>query len=178
MTENYKWYIIQVTAGSEKKVKESILEQATKNNTLASFKDIVIPVINVPETKRGKKVLTEKKTMPGYVLLCMDLNDASWHLVRAVKKVVCFLGESNKPKALTEKEIANIFSGLEVAAKKVSFNSTFEKGAILEIIDGPFASFTGEVEEVDDEKEKLKIIVKIFSRVITMELNFDQVKKA
>jgi transcriptional antiterminator NusG len=178
MNANYQWYIIQVTAGSEKKVKESILEQAAKKNISASFKDVIIPVIQVPELKRGKKVLTEKKTMPGYVLLCMELNDDSWHLVRAIKKVVCFLGENNKPKAISEKEINNIFSGLEVAAKKVSFNATFEKGSIVDIIDGPFASFSGEIEEVDDEKEKLKIIVKILSRVIPIELNFDQVKKA
>lgn len=178
MTENYKWYIIQVTAGFEKKVKESILEQATKNNTLASFKEIVIPVINVPEIKRGKKVLVEKKTMPGYVLLCMDLNDSSWHLVRAIKKVVCFLGENNKPKAISQKEIDNIFSSLEAAEKKVSFDESFEKGSVVEIVDGPFVSFAGEVEEIDLEKEKLKVIVKILSRVITIELSFNQVKKA
>jgi transcriptional antiterminator NusG len=178
MSEKFEWYIIQVSAGSEKKVKEAILETAAKKNLLDLFKEIVIPIIEVPEIKRGKKVLVEKKTMPGYILLNMVITNESWHLVRSVKKVVCFLGENNKPKAISEKEISNIFSGLEIAAKKVSFTKSFEKGIVVEIMDGPFASFSGEIEEVDEEKEKLRISVKILSRVIPIELNFNQVKKS
>ena len=177
MDTNYSWYIIQVAPGSEKRVKETIVEQARKKEISHFFEQILIPSIEVPEMKKGKKILVEKKTMPGYIFLRIVMNDQSWQLVRAVPKVLNFLGDGKNPKAISEQEVKNTFNQLEEAAQKIGRNIEFTRGESVEITEGPFAFFTGNVEEIDEQKEKLTVFVKIFGRDTSIEVNFSQVKK-
>lgn len=172
-----KWYILHTVSGSEKGVKKMLEDQIVKKKMSASFEEIVVPVIEVPEIKRGKKVVTEKKFMPGYVLIKMDMTDESWHLVKSVPKTTGFLGSKTAPQALSESEVQRVFAQLEVEAKNVSATSLYSVGDKVQVIDGPFDSFSGVVEEADGEAQKLKISVSIFGKATPIELSFTQVKK-
>lgn len=172
-----KWYVLHTSSGSEKNVKRSIIDQAAKQNMSEYFEDIVVPVIEVAEVKRGKNVTTEKKFMPGYILIKMNMTDESWHLVKSIKKVADFLGSKSSPQALSEKEVENVFSNLESEAKGASSLKLYEIGEVVIVTDGPFETFTGIVEEVDDEKNRLRVSISIFGKATPIELNFTQVKK-
>lgn len=172
-----KWYILHTASGSEKAVKRMLEDQIRKKKMSDSFKDIVVPVVEVPEIKRGKKVLVEKKFMPGYVLIKMDMSDESWHLVKSIPRLTGFLGSKNQPQPLSEAEVQKIFSQLEVESKNASESSLYSVGNKVQVIDGPFDSFSGVVEEVDVEGQKLKISVSIFGKSTPIELAFSQVKK-
>jgi transcriptional antiterminator NusG len=172
-----KWYIIHTLSGSEKRVKQMILDQIEKKNMSEFFEDIVVPVIEIPEVKRGKSVKTEKKFMPGYVLIKMHMTDQSWHLVKNVPKISGFLG--NKfPQALTEAEIKNIFSQLETERKEANTSRLYDIGESVIVTEGPFETFSGVVEEVDSEKQKLRVSISIFGKATPIGLNFTQVKKS
>ncbi len=173
----YNWYIVHTLSGSEKKVKDGILEQARKDNLEDCFTEIVVPSLEVPELKKGKKVLTEKKMMPGYILINMAMSDKSWHLVKNIPRVTGFLGGSKKPHPVPQKEVDEIFSQLETKAKDASSSLSFEIGEKVKVIDGPFESFVGEIEEIDNEKSRLKVSVSIFGRSTPVDLNFNQVEK-
>ncbi|MCF8462823.1 MAG: transcription termination/antitermination protein NusG [Rickettsiaceae bacterium] len=177
MDKNYNWYIIQVAPGSEKRVKETIIEQARKKDMSDCFEQILVPSIEMPETKKGKKVLVEKKTMPGYIFLRMLMNDDSWHLVKSAPKVLNFLGDGKNPTIVSEQEIRKTFSQLEEAAQTVSRNIEFMRGDNVEITEGPFAFFAGTIEDVDEKKNKLTVFVKIFGRDTSIEVSFNQAKK-
>ncbi len=172
-----RWYIIHILSGSEKRIKQMILEQAAKKGLTDSFGDIVIPVVEVPEVKRGKQVKTEKKIMPGYMLVQMELTDATWQLVQNIPKVTGFLGSGSKPRPVPDSEVAEVFKQLESKAKHVSAVNMFEIGEKVMVIDGPFETFSGLVEEVDLEKSKLRVSVAIFGRATPIDLAFNQVKK-
>ena len=172
------WYILHTVSGSEKGVKKMIEDQIVKKKMSDYFEEIVVPVVEVPEIKRGKRVLSEKKFMPGYVLIKMDMNDESWHLVKSVPKTTGFLGSKTVPKALSEREVDAIFKQLENESKNASVSSIYNVGDKVQVIDGPFDSFSGVVEEVDVEEQKLKISVSIFGKATPIELGFTQVKKS
>ncbi len=172
----YQWYIIHTNAGAERKIKEDILIQATKRNMGSIFNNIVIPSIQVPGILRGKHVNVEKKLMPSYILIHMEMNDESWHLVSSIPKVTGFLG-NNSPKSIPEDEVKKILNRLQEKAEEISSHTSFEIGETIEVVDGPFDSFVGTIEEIDNEKSKLKVSVTIFGRSTPVELNFNQVKK-
>lgn len=172
-----QWYVIHTLSGSEKGVKQMILDQIAKQNMGEYFKDIVVPVIEVPEVKRGKNVKTEKKFMPGYILINMVMTDDSWHLVKSVAKVTGFLGSKSTPHPLTEKEVQNIFKKLESETKDAKISRLYEVGEAVIVTDGPFETFIGVVEEIDYEKNRLKLAISIFGKATPIELNFTQVKK-
>lgn len=173
-----KWYILHSISGSEKKVKKLIEEQIAKKHMSEYFEEILIPVILVPEIKRGRKVVTEKKFMPGYILIKMKMTDESWHLVKSVPKITGFLGTRTKPKAMNDQEIKRILKQIEFESKNLSVASLYHVGDKIQVIDGPFDSFSGFVEEVNSDSQKLKISVFIFGKATPIELNFNQVKKS
>ena len=172
-----KWYILHTVSGSENGVKRMIEDQVLKKKMSDYFEEIVVPVVEVPEIKRGKKVLSEKKFMPGYIMMKMKMTDESWHLVKSVPKTTGFLGSKTTPQSLSESEVKAVFSQLEAESKSVSISSLYNVGDKVQVIDGPFDSFSGVVEEVDGESQKLKISVSIFGKATPIELSFTQVKK-
>lgn len=172
-----QWYVIHTLSGSEKRVKQMILDQIAKQGMSESFEDIIVPVIEVPEVKRGKNVKTEKKFMPGYIFVKMKMTDDAWHLVKSVTKVTGFLGSKSTPQALSEKEIQNIFSKLESETKDARVSKLYEIGEVIIVTDGPFETFTGVIEEIDYDKNKLRVSISIFGKATPIELNFTQVKK-
>jgi transcriptional antiterminator NusG len=173
-----QWYVIHTISGSEKRVKQMILDQIAKKNMSEFFGDIVVPVIEVPEVKRGKNVKTEKKFMPGYIFIQMNMTDDSWHLVKSVTKVTGFLGGKSAPTALSETEIQNIFSKLESENKDAEISKLYEVGEVVIVTDGPFETFTGVVEEIYNDKSRLRVSISIFGKATPIELNFTQVRKS
>ena len=172
-----KWYILHTVSGSENGVKRMIEDQIQKKKMFDFFEEIIIPVIEVPEIKKGKKVISEKKFMPGYILIKMNMTDESWHLVKSVSKITGFLGSKTNPQSLSEHEVQNIFQQLEAESKTAVISSMFAVGDKVKIIDGPFDSFSGSVEEVDAEGQRMKVSVSIFGKATPIELAFAQVKK-
>lgn len=172
-----KWYILHTMSGAEKSIKKAIEDQINKMKMSEFFEDIVVPVIEVPEIKRGKKVMQEKKLMPGYVLIKMVMNDKSWHLIKSVPKITGFLGSKTNPKPLSEVEVEDIFKKIESESENALSSSLYNVGDTVQVIDGPFDSFSGIVEEIDNEAQKLKISVSIFGKATQIELAFSQVKK-
>lgn len=173
-----KWYILHSMSGSEKGVKASIEDQISRKNMSEYFEDILVPVTQVPEIKRGKQVMAEKKFMPGYILIKMKMTDESWHLVKSVPKITGFLGSKTTPQALTDKEVEIIFKQMESEEKNATSSSLYNVGDKVQVIDGPFDAFSGTVEEVDLEGQKLKISVSIFGKATPIELSFTQVKRS
>jgi transcriptional antiterminator NusG len=172
-----KWYVIHTLSGSEKRVKQMIFDQAAKKSMQNIFEDIVIPVIEVPEVKKGKVGKAEKKIMPGYILLKMNMTDEAWHLVKSVPKITGFLGSKSTPQALTDKEVENIFSRIELETKGAVVAKLYDIGEQIIVTDGPFDTFTGVVEDIDNDKKRLKVSISIFGKATPIELSFTQVKK-
>jgi transcription termination/antitermination protein NusG len=172
-----RWYIIHAHSGFEKKVSQSIKEQAAQHNISDMFAEIVIPTEEVVEVRRGKKMSAERKFFPGYVLIKMELNDESWHLVKNTQKVTGFLGGSGKPQAISETEANAILNQVKEGIERPKNIIYFEIGEQVKVTTGPFESFIGTVEEVDDEKRRLKVAVSIFGRSTPVELEFLQVEK-
>lgn len=173
-----RWYIIHAYSGFENKVKESILSEAERMGLSQLVEDVQVPSETVTEVKRGKKVQVDRKTMPGYVLAKLTLNDDVYHLVKNTPKVTGFLGSSGKPQAISESEAARYFGAAEAAAaaprKQVSVD--YEIGDSVKVLDGPFASFNGVVEELDFDKNRVKVSVSIFGRATPVELDFEHVE--
>lgn len=173
-----RWYIIHAHSGFEKKVAAAILETAAQKGLSASFEQVVVPTENVVEVRRGKKTQAERKFFPGYVLAKMDMTDATWQIVKTTPKVTGFLGGKGiRPQPITEKEALTIFNAVEDGAASPRTTVHYDIGENVKIIDGPFESFVGVVEDVDDGRNKLKVSVSIFGRATPVELNFDQVLK-
>lgn len=173
-----KWYVLYSLSGQEKKVAQSILEKSKTKNLDHLIEEILVPTEGVVEVKKGKKVNSEKKIFPGYVLAKMVMNDDTWHLIRSIPKVTNFLGANNKPQPISEKEVKKIFEHIEQAALAPKFSDNYEIGNSVRIIDGPFESFVGIVEEVDLPKSRLKVTVSIFGRATVIDLDFGQVSKS
>ncbi len=173
-----RWYIIHAYSGFENKVKEAILSEADRLGLSEGVEEVEVPTETITEIKRGKKVQTERKFMPGYVLAKLRMNDDIYHLVKNTPKVTGFLGNDNKPQPISEKEAARYFGGVEEAksAPKQQVNVDYEIGDQVKVLDGPFASFNGVVEELDFDKAKVKVSVSIFGRATPVELDFEQVE--
>jgi transcriptional antiterminator NusG len=173
-----RWYIIHAHSGFEKKVAQAILETAAQKGLTEAFEQVVVPTENVVEVRRGKKTASERKFFPGYVLAKMDMTDATWQIVKTTPKVTGFLGGKGiRPQPITEREAAAIFSAVEDGVASPRTTVHYDIGENVKIIDGPFESFVGVVEDVDDGRSKLKVSVSIFGRATPVELNFDQVLK-
>jgi len=172
-----RWYVIHVYSGFEKKVSETIKETALKNGLEEYFDEILVPTEEVVEMRRGKKVNVERKFMPGYVLIKMDLTDESWHLVKNAAKVTGFLGANGKPSPISEKEAQRIINQVQEGFERPKPSITFEVGEEVRVAEGPFASFNGTVEDVDEGKSRLKVSVSIFGRSTPVELEYTQVEK-
>lgn len=176
--ESKKWYTLQVQSGTERSVKQSIEERVIKKEMSHFFGEIVIPATKVKEIKRGKPVILDKKFMPGYMLINMVMTDESWHLVKDIPKVKGFLGSKTRPESLSQKDVDTILSKMDSDSESVFLSSIYKIGDNVKIIDGPFDNFSGAIEEVDEENEKLKVSVKIFGKITPIELSFAQVAQA
>lgn len=172
-----RWYVVHVYSGSEKKVAEAILEQAEKKNLRDKILQVLVPTEEVVEIKKGEKVTSERNFFPGYLLIQMYLQDDSWHLVSNTPKVTGFLGSGGKPSSVSETEVKRILSQVEEQHEIARSALLFEIGEQVRVSDGPFTSFTGLVEDVDQEKERLKVSVSIFGRPTPVDLAYSQVEK-
>ena len=175
-----RWYIIHAYSGFENKVRDQILADATRLGLEALVEAVEVPVETVTEVRRGKKVQSERKFFPGYVLAKLSMNDDVYHLVKNTPKVTGFLGSSGKPQPISEAEAARILNTKEeaAAAPKHQIKVDYEIGDAVKVLEGPFASFNGVVEELDFDKAKVKVSVSIFGRATPVELDFDQVERS
>ena len=173
-----RWYIIHAYSGFENKVRDSIIAEAERLGLSEGVEEVQVPTETVTEVKRGKKVQVERKFMPGYVLAKLNMTDDVYHLVKNTPKVTGFLGNNNKPQPISEKEAARYFGAQKEAeaAPKHKVNVDYEIGDSVKVLDGPFASFNGVVEELDFEKNRVKVSVSIFGRATPVELDFEQVE--
>ncbi|HVH73277.1 MAG TPA: transcription termination/antitermination protein NusG [Stellaceae bacterium] len=172
-----RWYVIHVYSGFENKVASAIREQAEQKGLADRFEEILVPTEKVVEVKRGAKVNAEHKFFPGYVLIKMDLNDETWHLVKNTAKVTGFLGGRGRPSPISEAEASRIMRQVQEGIDRPKPSITFEVGEQVRVCDGPFTSFNGLVEEVDEERARIKVAVSIFGRATPVELEYSQVEK-
>lgn len=174
-----RWYIVHAYSNFENKVAESIREKAGQAGLQDLFEEILVPKEKVVEVRRGRKVDSERKFFPGYVLVNMDMDEDTWHLVKSTPKVLGFIGgTSDKPAPISEKEANAILNRVEEAVEKPKPKTLFEPGESVRVTDGPFADFSGVVEEVNYEKNRLRVAVLIFGRSTPVELEFSQVEKS
>jgi transcriptional antiterminator NusG len=173
-----KWYVLHVYSGFESKVAEAIKEKAEKLGLADYVEEIMVPTEEVVEVKRGQRVNTERKFFPGYVLAKLHMNDNVWHLIKDTPKVSGFLGAGNKPVPMSEREAQAILKQVQEGIDSPRPSIIYDIGEEVKVIDGPFASFNGIVEDVDEEKSKLKVSVSIFGRATPVELEYAQVEKA
>jgi transcription termination/antitermination protein NusG len=177
-TENKRWYVVHAYSGFERKVKQSLQERIALSNLGQFFGDVLVPTEEVLEMRGGQKRRSERKFFPGYVLIQMVLNDETWHLVKETPRVMGFIGgKADKPAPITQREVNEILNRLEETVDKPSHKTVYEPGEMVRVIDGPFNDFTGTVEEVNYEKNRVRVAVLIFGRSTPVELEFSQVEK-
>ncbi len=172
-----RWYIVHAYSNFENKVAESIKEQSTQKGLGHLFDEVLVPTEEVVELRRGRKVTSERRFFPGYVLVKMEMTDEAYHLIKNTPKVTGFLGSDNKPVAITEAEAGRILHQVQEGIERPRPSIQFEVGEQVRVADGPFASFNGLVEEVDEERSRLKVAVSIFGRATPVELEYGQVEK-
>ena len=172
-----RWYVLHVYSGFEAKVAEAIKEKAAKQGMEERVEDILVPTEEVIEVRRGQRVNAERKFFPGYVLAKLDLDDEVWHMIKDTPKVTGFLGAGNKPSPISNREAEQLLQQIQEGVERPRPSVTFDIGEEVKVADGPFASFNGTVEEVDEEKGRLKVSVSIFGRATPVELEYTQVEK-
>jgi transcriptional antiterminator NusG len=172
-----RWYVLHVYSGFENKVSEAIMEKAKQQGLEDRVEQILVPMEEITEVRRGQKVAAERKFFPGYVLAKLDMNDEVWHLVKDTPKVTGFLGAGNKPSPITEKEANQLLKQIQEGVERPRPSILFDIGEAVKVAEGPFASFNGVVEDIDEEKGKIKVSVSIFGRATPVELDFTQVEK-
>ena len=175
----HRWYVVHAYSGFENKVAQSIREQAKLRGLAEHIDEVLVPKEKVTEARRGRKVETERKFFPGYVLVKMDLTDETWHLVKNTAKVTGFLGGGGrgKPVPISDAEASRILRQVQEGVERPKPAVSFEVGEQVKVADGPFASFNGTVEDVDEERARLKVAVSIFGRSTPVELDYAQVEK-
>lgn len=172
-----RWYIVHAYSNFEKKVADAIKEQAAAQGLDELFDEVLVPTEEVVEIRRGRKVTSERRFFPGYVLVKMDMTDAAYHLIKNTPKVTGFLGTENKPVPISEDEANRILHQVQEGVERPRPTIAFEVGEQVRVSDGPFASFNGLVEDVDEERARLKVAVSIFGRATPVELEYAQVEK-
>jgi transcription termination/antitermination protein NusG len=174
-----RWYVVHAYSGFEKSVQRALTERVVRAGMQDSFGQILVPVEEVVEMKAGQKSISERKFFPGYVLVEMDMNDDSWHLVKSTPKVTGFVGgTATRPTPISEREVEKIMQQMQEGVEKPRPKVLFEAGEMVRVKDGPFTDFNGTVEEVNYEKSRLRVAVTIFGRATPVELEFAQVEKA
>ena len=171
------WYIVQAYSGFEKKVAESIKDVMVKSSMETNLGEVLVPTHKVTEVKKGKRTQKQKKYFPGYILVKLDLNKQIYHKIKNIQKVSGFLGPEGKPVPVSENEVKKIMSQITETETNPSAGISFEIGEKVRVCDGPFASFSGLVEEIDEDKSRLKVSVSIFGRPTPVDLEFNQVEK-
>ena len=172
-----RWYVVHVYSGFEKKIAQQIKEQAAQKGLADQFEEVLVPSEDVVDLRRGQKINAERKYFPGYVLVKMELTDDAWHLVKDTPKVTGFLGTKTRPSPITEAEADRIMKQTAEGVERPRPAILFEIGEQVRVADGPFTSFNGVVEEVDEEKGRVKVSVSIFGRSTPVELEYSQVEK-
>jgi transcriptional antiterminator NusG len=171
----YRWYVVNTYSGHENKVKQNLEHRVVSLNQKRAVRQIVVPTETVTEMKDNQKVPVEKRTMPGYVLVNMELNDDSWQLVKGTPGVTGFVGASNEPVPLTQPEVDRLLH--REVAQKVATKAQFSIGESVKVVSGPLSDFSGEISEINQDAQRLKVLVSIFGRETPVEVGFDQVKK-
>jgi transcriptional antiterminator NusG len=172
-----RWYVVHVYSGFENKVAGSIREQARQAGMEEMISEVMVPTEELVKMRRGTKVATERKFFPGYVLVKMEMTDETWHLVKNTPKVTGFLGGRGKPSPISESEAERLLNQVKEGVEKPKPSITFEIGEQVRVADGPFTSFNGLVEDVDEDRARLKVAVSIFGRSTPVELEYSQVEK-
>ena len=173
-----RWYVVHAYSGFEKSVQRALIDRVNRSGMQDSFGQILVPVEEVIELRNGQKTVTERKFFPGYVLVEMEMNDESWHLVKSTPKVTGFVGgTANKPAPISEKEVEKIMQQMQEGVEKPRPKVLFEIGEVVRVKEGPFTDFHGSVEDANYEKNKLRVSVTIFGRATPVELDFAQVEK-
>ncbi len=172
-----RWYVIHVHSGFENKVAQSIREQAAQKGLDGHYEEVLVPTEEIVRIRRGAKVAADRKFFPGYVLIKMEMSDRTWHLVKDTPKVTGFLGARGKPSPISESEAQRILRQVQEGVERPKPSITFDLGEQVRVSDGPFTSFNGTVEEIDEERARLKVAVSIFGRPTPVELEYAQVEK-
>ena len=173
-----RWYVVHAYSGQEKSIQNALLDRIKRSGMQDKFGQVLVPTEEVVEMKSGQKAISERRFFPGYILVQMDMTDETWHLVKSTPKVTGFIGGSAmRPTPISDKEVENILHQVQEGVERPKASVSFEIGENVRVADGPFASFSGVVEEIDEARSRVKVAVSIFGRATPVELEFGQVEK-